>query len=272
MALADAGLAVMPVELYRDGERWRKVPCIKNWEAGATTDPTRIARWWGHWPLAVPGVPLGRCGRVVVDCDRHGGVDGVAAFAELGPFPPHPVNQTKSNGAHHWFTQPAEPIRWVKWEGGEVLGVGRFVVGYAVPVGPMPVLPEVFWKGLATTHMRVTQKSETNIEFGSSVTPMLCVATAHQINYAKRALGNACYELRQCSEGRRNNLLNVLAYKMGRLIVCGWISRERVEDYLLKACEANGLVDDDGAAQCKATIASGISSGMKRPYHEVAYG
>jgi hypothetical protein len=28
----------------------------------------------------------------------------------------------------------------VKWEGGEVLGIGRFVVGYAVPVGPMPVL------------------------------------------------------------------------------------------------------------------------------------
>jgi hypothetical protein len=155
--------------------------------------------------------------------------------------------------------------------GGEVLGIGRFVVGYAVPVGPMPELPEVFWK-LATTHMGVTQKPEPDIEFGSAVTPMLCVATDYQINYAKRALGNACYELRQCGEGRRNDLLNVLAYKMGRLIVCGWISRERVEDYLLKACEANGLVEGDGITQCKATIASGISSGMKRPYHELAYG
>ena len=90
--------------------------------------------------------------------------------------------------------------------------------------------------------------------------------TPYQINYAKRALANACYELRHCEEGRRNHLLNVLAYKMGRLIVRGWISLERVEDYLLRCCEANGLIEDDGIGRCRATLASGISAGMKRPY------
>jgi hypothetical protein len=90
--------------------------------------------------------------------------------------------------------------------------------------------------------------------------------TAYQINYAKRALGNACYELRHCEPGRRNHLLNVMAYKMGRLIVHGWINIERVEDYLLKACEANGLLADDGIGRCRATLASGISAGMKKPF------
>jgi hypothetical protein len=90
--------------------------------------------------------------------------------------------------------------------------------------------------------------------------------TDYQINYAQRALGNACYELRQCGEGRRNHLLNVLAYKMGRLIVCGWISRERGEDYLLRCCEANGLLGDDGIVRCRATLASGINAGMHKPY------
>jgi hypothetical protein len=99
---------------------------------------------------------------------------------------------------------------------------------------------------------------------GSNVTPI--PPTDYQINYAKKALANACFELRRCEAGRRNHLLNVLAYKMGRLIVQGWISRERVEDYLLKCCEANGLLADDGIGQCSATLASGIDAGMKRPY------
>lgn len=35
-----------------------------------------------------------------------------------------------------------------------------------------------------------------------------------------------------------------------------------VEDALYAAAEANGLVADDGARQCWATIRSGLSAGM----------
>ena len=45
--------------------------------------------------------------------------------------------------------------------------------------------------------------------------------------------------------------------------------RKRVEEYLLKCCEANGLLADDGLAQCRATLASGINAGMRRPYHDI---
>jgi hypothetical protein len=57
---------------------------------------------------------------------------------------------------------------------------------------------------------------------------------------------------------------------MGRLIVSGWIPSEWVEDYLPRACEANGLLADDGVRQCRATLGSGIYAGMQRPYHDIA--
>jgi hypothetical protein len=137
---------------YRGG-RWRKRPYV-SWRgetSQATTDAKQINEWWDRWPLAMVGVPLLK--HVVVDCDRHDGPDGVELFRaldrECGPFPPHPHNPTKSNGGqHHWFRQPAQPIRFAQWAGGQVLGIGRLVVGYAVPQGPIPELPEVFWSEL----------------------------------------------------------------------------------------------------------------------------
>jgi hypothetical protein len=181
-------------------------------------------------------------------------------------MPPHPVVVTMSGGEHHWFRQPREPISLVKWPGGEVRGIGHFVVGYAVPKGPIPELPEVFWAWAANTPLGSTLKSDRiNVE------PSVCLGppTAHEVNYAKKALGNHCYELRHCSEPGRNIKLNVLSFNMGRLIARGWIKRDRVESYFLDCCKANGLLVDDGLAQCVLTIASGINAGMKRPYHEI---
>jgi len=59
---------------------------------------------------------------------------------------------------------------------------------------------------------------------------------------------------------------------MGRLIVRGWITRERVEHMLLMGAKHCGLLADDGLHQCKATIDSGIRAGMGRPYHNIGGG
>jgi hypothetical protein len=264
LTFAEARFPIVPVNVFRRGERWRKQPYFRDWQNVATTDANKIRLWWDRWPWAMPGVPLSRCGIVVVDCDRHGGPDGVKLFRALGPLPPHPIFVTKSGGEHHWFRQPAVPIRFVKWAGGEVLGNGRFVVGYAVPEGPIPELPEVFCH-LTINHLGVTAKAD---RYVSAATPRECVygpPSRYEMNYADVALRNAVGELWMCREGSRNVKLNALAYNMGRLIVRGWIPRDRVESYLMKCCEANGLLADDGLAQCRATLASGINAGMKRP-------
>jgi hypothetical protein len=178
------------------------------------------------------------------------------------------MHETRSNGQHLIFRYaPGVPNTADRIAPGiETKNDGKYVVwwpehGCRVVGGPIAEFPGWLLAELTNNTMGVTLK-----QIDPAVTPMLCVPSAYQINYANRALANACFELRRCEAGRRNHLLNVLAYKMGRLIVQGWISRERVEDYLLKCCEANGLLADDGIGQCGATLASGIDAGMKRPY------
>src|SRR6516162_4021196 len=144
LTFAEVGLPIFPVNVFRRGDRWRKVPYVADWANAATTDLPVIGEWWMQWPTAMPGLPLSRCGLVVVDADRHGGADGVALIRAM-TLPPHAVTTTKSGGEHHFFRQPPSPVHFTKWAGGEVLGIGRFVVGYALPEGVMPELPEVFW-------------------------------------------------------------------------------------------------------------------------------
>ena len=178
LQFAAASIPTFPVDVYwhEASKRWRKKPCIKEWERRATTNPDTILGWWRGWPCAMPGIPPGRINKIVVDADRHPGqVDGVALFNELerkhGPFPPHPIVVTKSGGEHHWFSQPSMPITYAKWKGGELHGHRRFVVGYAVPQGDMPELPEVFCR-LGPTHMGVTIPCSSM--YPAVATPMLC--------------------------------------------------------------------------------------------------
>ena len=148
LAFAESGIRIIPVRLFREGDRWRKRPHITEWRKRASNDPKVIAEWWREFPDAAVGIVLEHYGRVVVDCDRHGGSDGVAAFRALGDFPPHPVVRTLSGGEHHYFLQPDPPIAGTSFADGiDLLGTSRFVVGYELIAGPMPALPEVFRKG-----------------------------------------------------------------------------------------------------------------------------
>ena len=161
-----AGVPIVPLKVSFENGRWRKRPHIKDWAARATTNEATIETWWRSWPLALVGVPLEPLGLVVIDADRHpGGPDGVAALSAI-PLPPHQAVVTMSDGEHHFFRQPAPPrIRFVQWEGGQVLGDGRLVAAYSLApfVTPAPVLPKdlldrlpkaVKQAGSNTTHAR----------------------------------------------------------------------------------------------------------------------
>jgi hypothetical protein len=111
LAFAEAGIPIFPVLLERAGRKWRKKPHVLDWANVATTDLEMIERWWLRWPLAAPGIPLRRMGWVVVDADRHPGrPDGVAALAELGELPTHPIVRTVGGGEHRCFRQPDPPV------------------------------------------------------------------------------------------------------------------------------------------------------------------
>src|SRR5215510_14764187 len=112
MTLVAAGIPIFPASVVQDGNgKWQKKPVGANWQTRATLDREQGQRWWSDGAPIVPGLELGRAGLVVIDADRHGGPDGVAALAALAfeqaDWPPHPIILTAGGGEHHVFRQRA---------------------------------------------------------------------------------------------------------------------------------------------------------------------
>jgi hypothetical protein len=281
LAFAEAGFALFPVRRFHDGLKWRKKPHIKQWQHRASADPRQVEEWWRVWPNALPGIALARCGLVVVDCDRHGGPDGVAAFAELGPMPPHPIVITPSNGEHRFFAQTDPPITSsdaFAHLGIDILGSSHFVVGY--DLAPLlavaaPVLPEVFRTRRAPLkHSAIKQETPTGGWLG---TRAVVSPNSREGRYAKASLHNAFGKLANWPMVKdewgkwhprpgRNTLLNKLAFKMGGLVANGWIDEALVIRVLMLAAKSCRLEREDGEARCLATIASGLRAGIAFPY------
>jgi hypothetical protein len=251
LAFAEAGFPVFPVNVFRRGERWRKVPYVKNWAQGATTDAIIIAETWLRWPLAMPGLPLSRCGCVVIDWDCHpGAADGVAAFRALGELPPHPVVATKSGGEHHWFRQPSRRITKHDWcDGIEVLGTSSFVVGYALPKGAIPELPEMFWRARDS----VDERDTTLLPISRRHSQGRPHRHPHQSRSRFRTQNvqvRSDYLVREAAHARvtnRNKCLHWAAARFGNMIAEGVIEQAIAERLLIGAAKRNGLWREDGA-------------------------
>ena len=63
----------------------------------------------------------------------------------------------------------------------------------------------------------------------------------------------------------RNAALNRAAWTLGHWVAAGALDQAAVEDALFGAAEQDGLVAEDGARQCWATIRSGLSKGLLQP-------
>lgn len=103
LQLAEAGCFIHPC-------RSDKTP-LTRWRDVSTTDADAIRSWWKRWPDAIPAIDVGKSGLFVIDCDRHGGPDGVANFekliAGLGlDLSAAPVVETPSGGFHYYFLMP----------------------------------------------------------------------------------------------------------------------------------------------------------------------
>jgi hypothetical protein len=75
----------------------------------ATSDPSRVGRWWGRWPEANIGARVPAC-LLVVDVDpRHGGLGRLAELErEHGSLPGTRVSVSGrgDGGQHRWFLHP----------------------------------------------------------------------------------------------------------------------------------------------------------------------
>jgi hypothetical protein len=249
--------------------------------------------WCGHPDLRF----------VVIDADRHvGGADGVAAFQALVDqnwLPIGPVTKTANGGDHYIFRQaPGEPFGDTKGslpDGVDVRGSGLIVgPGAMRPDGAMwrgwPSLVEAFPKGLVPelpnwiaalirTPKPVKEKAPTEekaVEPAavlSDIAPASGKRKASPVIYVKwsaAALTGNADKLAAARPGTRNNLANILAYRMGRMVAAGWVKESSVIDAFMLASESNGkILDDGGPASIRATIESGLAAGKRKPLSDL---
>ena len=215
---------------------------------------------------------------MVVDADRHfNGSDGVFILNEFaescGGWPNHPVVFTPSNGEHHYFQQSNPPLgnrTGQLPDGIDVRGVGGFVIG------PGAILPNGTGWHLAPGYstdlpqlplwlermIRADEIEQTTCEIGSQP------VTRREERYAEAVLESGIADVENALPGRRNIVLNKVAYRLGRMVARGWIDRNKVENCLLYA--SSRLAKEDGVTAVLATIKSGLDAGFRKPHPDLA--
>jgi RecA-family ATPase len=279
--MARAGLSVFPCD-------WRPKPDNQNsptkrplvkWASEATDDLEQILRWWARWPDALVGLPVGVHGLIVVDADRHGGPDGVAAFQSY--ISKHampdgvPIVETLSGGRHYYFAQPAGKAlgnsKGALPAGIDVRGAGGFVIAPGTvwrdasyrDAGPQTVADAFEAGTVQVAPAWLVKLLEPAPEPPRSLPPRSPSPSSDRREeaYARAALDAECAEVASTGEGGRNTALNKAAFSAGTMIGAGWIGRGECESALIAAAAACGLK----GWEARATIRSGINAGEKKP-------
>ena len=266
-------------------------PHVK-WRDVSTIDPDQIKEWFTRWPDALPAIDLAKSRHIILDGDRHGGPDGVAAAEQL--FAERSLNAaaiptviTPQDGRHYWFMQPTEgePLgnsdKSIRDKAINVRGVGGYVIApgtrlpdgrqykrdpntpsalEAVQTGTVPVLPPAIEKLLRGNGRHSGEVPPHN---GATYSP----TSSREESYARAALNSIAHKIASTPPNAgRNNELNNGALTMGHMVAAGWIGRATVEGRLFNAAITCGLVKDDGQRSVLATIKSGLDSGEKEPH------
>ena len=281
-------MAVFPCNSNPDSPKF-KSPLFEGWQALSTIEAGVVAQWWRQFPGALPGIFLGKVDLVVLDGDRHGGPDGRAALRELlrqqqgfdGRAAPSAI--TPSDGVHVYFAQNGHALGNARGSlpaGVDVRGAGGFVIApyaalpdgrryRAVPgtpdliaafkVGTIPHVPQgVVDLIKARKHQREQSRPDDSHGAGT--------AGVREQAYAQAALEGCAAELATAVAGTRNQTLNAMAYRLGRMVARGWIDRATVEAALVGAMYANGYVTEKGIRAVEATLKSGLDAGMGEPH------
>jgi hypothetical protein len=273
LAHASAGYAVFPCDLD-------KKPRVK-WSNESTTDTASIRRWWMRWPESLVGLDLAKSNMLVVDCDRHGGPDGVEAWevmciAHSYDTSRNYVVNTPSGGRHLYFHQDPENVLGNRTgtlpEGIDIRGNGGYVIaaGSALPDGRsyqvasqgnsqgLPVIPE-WLKALIA-------KRQPNPACDSALQMRNEAPTDRERRYAAAALKEEADKVRMSAEGSRNNTLNAAAFNVETLIGAGWIDEYEATSELEVAAFICGLDSNE----ITSTVQSGIAAGKEKPRARLA--
>jgi hypothetical protein len=281
LALAQADIAVFPCSPD-------KKPLVK-WRNVGSCDVQVVADLWSAHPGALPGIDLGKADLVVLDGDRHGGPDGRLALRQLllsqNGFDGRaaPTVFTPGNGVHVYFRQNGRTLTNTRGnlpEGIDVRGAGGFVIcpHATLPDGrcyrPVPGTADLITAHQAGTIPQVPPGIVALIT-ANKLRPEQPQHVANDPSireraYAQAALDGCVEELAAAARGSRNEMLNKVAYRLGRMVARGWIARGQVEAALISAIHRNGYVAEKGIKAAEATLQSGLDAGEKEPHGDLA--
>jgi hypothetical protein len=254
-----------------------KKPLIADWEHTAISSPFAVSVKWDATPNALPAIPVGAHGLVVIDLDRKpNGPDGVAAFLALCSEQRIDLSnafavETPSRGIHLYFRTetPYSNSRGSLPDGVDCRGIGGYCVapGAVLPDGrsyrhvagswdAIPALPEALGALLREKrHPSPAMLPESRLE-----RPV----TERERAFASAALADEVAKLTAMRQGQgRNRALNEAAFSLATMD--GWIDLNDVAFSLLNAAIANGYVAKDGEDAAKRTIESGLLAGQQHP-------
>ena len=282
LRLAEAGVAVFPCGAD-------KKPLVK-WSVFSSSDPDAIVAWWQQFPNALPAIDLAKTGLFVLDGDRHGGPDGRAALRGLlrqqgfnGRATPTVL--TPGDGVHVYFLQNDHELSNARGDlpdGVDCRGYGGYTVcPYAIlPDGrsyrASPNTPDFIAASSSNTIAQVPQGIVDLIRARNAKREQTQGKTSsngagvREQAYAEAALNGCAAELAAAASGGRNQKLNALAFRMGRMTVRGWIDRSIVEAALTEAMHANSYVAEDGIKAVEATLKSGLDAGENDPHPDLS--
>jgi hypothetical protein len=234
----------------------------------ATTNPASIRRMWRIAECNI-GISTGApSGFWVVDVDPGGEAEIDRLQIKHGALPPTRTMRTPRGGWHWWFkyvgpvpnsTSKIAPHVDVRGDGGYVAVAPSLTEDGAYqwlgdPAAPLAIAPD--WLiALARKRPSISERAL------AARPPANCNGNA----YGMAALDREIADLAATPAGQRNTRLNFVAFRLFQLVSGGELEGGTVEQRLVAACEANGLIADDGLRSVIATINSGRRAGMAHP-------
>jgi hypothetical protein len=239
-----------------------KRPVLKAWQKRPRETLQEALDWASRGNV---GLRTGRIsGVVVIDVDEGGDPESLG-------LPPTVTARTGGNGTHFYYRYEGPlgnssgklgPHIDVRADGGQVVFAGsvhpetgrayEWMAGRSPGELPLTELPPQIIERLQTKAPadRPTSLSSMPLQLGR-----------RSQRYSTTVLEREIAALRRAPEGTRNDTLNKAAFRLGTLIGGGALDRSVAEMELLAVAEAIGL----GQGESRATIRSGVESGMEHP-------
>jgi hypothetical protein len=247
-----------------------KHPRVAGGLKSATTDEEQIREWWARWPKANVAIRTGAVsGLVVLDIDpQHGGERTLGSL--LGQHPDLGAVRTirtGSGGRHLYFAHPGGTVHNdagkrlgpgldVRGDGGYVIAppsrhAGGGIYRVAANGGLIPDLPD--WMVTLVNPPEPARTSFPRPPVGNRAA------------WAQAALNGELEKLHGAKEGARNDTLNRVAYRLGRLVASGVLAEPEVENLLVSAAIASGLDGREAMRTARSGLQAGEASDLIEP-------